>query len=138
MAERVMVLLLVGLAGVACRSQHLNRAAIISSQIIKPRDVVVVLQDERGHAFLLAEGAALLVGPQSALEIIECDQTCGHIAQSGGSAFDVVARQELLVSAFVAGECFWEPVLTVIHVADVEFKAARAPTGISFRKEPSG
>src|SRR5260370_12988864 len=116
--------------GVEC----LDGAAVLAAKVVEIGNVVIRLGHEKRHVVLLAEGAGSLISGQGARKIIKTDQADCHVAEDNGDAFGVFVRHQFGVSALVVCDRFFEPVLAVIDVPDVDFQASQAPWIVQTRK----
>ena len=126
-AEREVVLIVVGVAGFAGVAQHVNGPAIFAAQIVEPGDVVVGLRDQHGHAMALAPFVGLLVARERAGKIVERDLAGGHVAQDSGDGFGVWLGKQLLIGTLIAGQGLSETILAMVDVADVDIQARQPP-----------
>src|ERR1700687_2161020 len=111
MAQRVMVRVTTFLAGRARSLQHLNAAAVFTTEIVKVGDVVVSLITKKRHLVLYAQFPRLLVPLESLGKIIQADQAHGHIAERDRKALPILDLLQLVMSTLVVGQGFVETVL---------------------------
>ncbi len=134
-AKCLMVGVAGGLAGAPRRVELLDSDAVFAAEIMEVRDVVVGLRHQQRHAVLLAQLASLLVAIQRSGKIIQINQTHRQIAEDGGHCFAVFVGHQADVGALVVCDRFFEPVLAVIDVANVDFQPRQAPCIVEPRKD---
>src|SRR5260370_7584029 len=110
--------------GVEC----LDGAAVLAAKVVEIRNVVIRLGHEKRHVVLLAEGAGSLISGQGARKIIQTDQADSHVAEDNGDAFGVFVRHQFGVSALIVRDRFFEPVLPVLDVPDLDFQPTPPPS----------
>src|SRR5581483_8510328 len=80
---------------------------------------------------------------ESAGEVIQADETHGHVVEGNREFFGVAVREQAAVGVFVVSESGLKLVLTVVNIADIVFEACKAPliaeydTGLNQRGEGS-
>src|SRR5260370_8590853 len=134
MASREVIGIAGGFTGAPRGVERLDGAAVLAAKVVEIRNVVIRLGHEKRHVVLLAEGAGSLISGKGARKIIQTDQADSHVAEDNGDAFGVFVRHQFGVSALIVRDRFFEPVLAVIDVPDVDFQAGQAPWIVQTRK----
>ncbi len=138
MAEREVIGIADGFAGAAGGVEGFDGVAVFAAKIVEIGDVVIRLGHEERHVVFVTEGAGTLVGGKGAGKIVEADEADGHVAEDDGDAFRIFVRHQFAVRVFVVRDGFFEPILAVVNVADVDFKAGEAPAIVKARENFAG
>src|SRR5258708_592671 len=123
-----------GFTGAPRGVERLDGAAVLAAKVVEIGNVVIRLGHEKRHVVLLTEGAGPLIRGQGTRKIIQTDQADCHVAEDDGDSFGVFVRHQFGVSALIVRDRFFEPVLAVIDVPDVDFQAGQAPRIVQTRK----
>ena len=130
MTERDMIFVARRSASFASGSQHRSRAAIISAEVMEPRDVVVCLSNQDRHVVLRGKASSFFISGRRGSKIIEPHVQHGHIVQRNRDRLGIVlfVNREVLMRTLVAFQGVLETVSAVEDVAEIQVQPCYAPS----------
>src|SRR5205823_10125545 len=95
-------------AGTTRREQHFNGPAVLPTKIVKVGDIIIGLIAEARKVIFHAQVTGLAVTVKRPREIVQADETHGHVVERNSYVLPILMRGERLIGALVILQRFVE------------------------------